>query len=601
MLREPEQATVVELAAALARERLLAAVGREVSAALDVAEILDRVLAHMAEVVLFKGGSIALIEDGALAIVAARGTLDRAASAVRVPVGEGIAGWVVAHGRSYRSDDLDAETTVTPVARHVGSNRLMRSYLAVPLLTGERVLGILQIDSAEPAAFTEADQSLLEAVAAQVSSAVERARLQAVVQAQTHALEERNERLSATAAELLDQNAKLRAVTQELLGQNEELLVQRQELAARAARIEELVALVGRHAAELDATIASISDGVWIVRSDGSLLVNSAARAMYGLEGLGPLQTMDDIAALMEVTYADGTPVAQDDLPLSHALRGEPVEQREEVVITRATGKKVPVTVSSAPLRDTSGGVVGAVSIHRDMTRFDEARQMREQFLSVVSHELRTPVTSIKGLVQLTIRRLHRDGNVQRALEGLGDVEEQVNRLVSLIDDLLDVNRIEGHRLELRRERLDLCGLVHAAAARLQTTTETHTLRLEAPDEPLWVEGDAHRLDQIFDNLLSNAIKYSPAGGDVEIAVHREGAEAVVTVRDHGIGIPARDHALLFERFGRASNVSAHGISGFGLGLFISREIAQRHHGRLWLAASDQTGSVFALALPSQQ
>ncbi len=598
---EAERMTPDEVVAALGRERLLAAVGREVSAARDIADILDRVLEHLAGVVRFKGGSIALIDDGALGIVAARGVLDPAARDVRLPVGAGIAGWVAAHGQAYRSGDLDAETQIAPAARDVGSNKLIRSYLAVPLISRDQTLGILQIDSAEPFAFSDADQELLEAVAAQVANAVERARLHAIVQAQTRALEQQNEQLRATAEELTSQNNELRAVTEELLTQNEELLLQRRELAARAMRIEELAALAARHAAELDATIESISDGIWIVRFDGSLLVNSAARAMYGLDGLGPLEGIEDVGRLMEVSYADGRPVEQDDLPLAHALRGEHIEQRDEIVTTRATGKRTPVSVSSSPLRDASGAVIGAVSIHRDMTRFHETQQVREQLLSTVSHELRTPVTSIKGLVQLTIRRLRRDGSAERAMEGLELIEEQVNRLVSLVDDLLDVNRIDSRRLELHLDRLDLCALVRLATQRLQTTTERHQLRVQESDAPLWIIGDAHRLEQVLDNLLSNAIKYSPAGGDVEIAVRAEGEEAVVTVRDHGIGIPETDRAVLFERFGRAGNVAAHGISGFGLGLFISREIMQRHHGRLWLAASDETGSTFALALPSCQ
>lgn len=594
----PGQATVPELAAALARERLLSAVGREVSAAADIATILDRVLAHLAEVIRFKGGTIALIEDGTLGIVAARGILDPAARAVRLPIGQGIAGWVAEQGRPYRSDDLDAETAVTPAARNVGSNALIRSYLSVPLIAHGQVLGTLQIDSAEPSAFSDADGVLLEAVASQVANAVERARLQALVRKQTEALEAQNEELRARTAELVTQNAELRAAAVQLSGQNEELQEQREELAARALRIAELVELVDRRAAELEATIASISDGVWIARRDGSLVVNQAALAMYGLEDAGPLERMEDIGRLMEVTYLDGTPVTRDDLPLAHALRGEHIDQREERVVTRATGQSTPISVSSAPIYDENGAVVGAVSLHRDITRRLQEQELRDQFISTASHELRTPVTSIKGLVQLTTRRLQRDGDVARALSGLEQVETQVNRLVGLVDDLLDVNRIESHRLELHLERIDLLALVQEAVSRLQTTTEKHDLLLQSPGAPLWIEGDAYRLDQVLDNLLANAIRYSPRGGPIEVTVRREGMEGLVAVRDHGVGIPTQDHERIFGRFGRASNAAAHNIHGFGLGLFISREIAERHGGRLWLASSDETGSAFTLALP---
>ncbi len=277
--------------------------------------------------------------------------------------------------------------------------------------------------------------------------------------------------------------------------------------------------------------------------------------------------------------------------------------------------------------------------LERTVARLKEVEQGRDDFISMVSHDLRTPITSIKGLVQLTAQRLRRENlDRERALAGLGQAEAQIDRLVALVNDLLDVSRIQGQQLELRRAPLDLMPLLRSAVDRLQATTAAHTLRLGGPAvgetgesaTALWIDGDARRLDQVLDNLLTNAIKYSLMGGaiDVEVrtaprsprsatdppveAAETTGAadggatepasvtddEVLVSIRDRGIGIPLEDRDALFERFGRAANAAARGVPGFGLGLYISRAIAEQHGGRLWLADSGDAGSTFALALP---
>ncbi len=516
-----------ELAAALEREHLLAAIGREAAAARDMGAILEAVLTPLSGVMRFKGGSISLIEDGALTLTAARGLVDEAAWRVRVPVGTGISGWVAANGRPYRSDDLDAEDVVRPAARNVGANALIRSYLAVPLMAQGRVLGILQVDSAAHAAFTAEHEELLQAIAAQVADAVERVHAEGGEREQIQALKRENDLLRAQAAELRPQNEALRDKATRLTARNEQLRAQRRELAARAARIEDLVRQSDQRTAELERTVA----------------------------------------------------------------------------------------------------------------RLKEVEQGRDDFISMVSHDLRTPITSIKGLVQLTAQRLRRENlDRERALAGLGQAEAQIDRLVALVNDLLDVSRIQGQRLELRRAPLDLMPLLRSAVDRLQATTAAHTLRLCGPAvgetgesaTALWIDGDARRLDQVLDNLLTNAIKYSLTGGaiDVEVrttprsprsatdppvdAVETAGVadgvaiepagvaddEVLVSIRDRGIGIPPGDRAALFERFGRAANAAARGVPGFGLGLYISRAIVEQHGGRLWLADSGESGSTFALALP---
>ena len=159
-------------------DSLLEQITVEVTSTLSLSEILERILTHLTGAITFAGGSIALITpDHELEIVASIGPLDEAARRVRLPVGQGIAGWVAAHGQPYLSNDLDEEDGVRPAARAVGTNRLMRSYLAVPLLVEGRVIGILQVNSPERAAYTAADLALLAQVALRCANAVAQARL----------------------------------------------------------------------------------------------------------------------------------------------------------------------------------------------------------------------------------------------------------------------------------------------------------------------------------------------------------------------------------------------------------------------------------------
>jgi signal transduction histidine kinase len=188
-------------------------------------------------------------------------------------------------------------------------------------------------------------------------------------------------------------------------------------------------------------------------------------------------------------------------------------------------------------------------------------------------------------------------------------VDLQINRLTQIVRDLLDISRIQAGKLEMTFTQLDLIEIVRQVCETMQMTTAKHTIRFNYEGvTTLIVNGDPERLEQLFTNLISNAIKYSPEGGMVDVEVQRIGDEARIKVRDFGIGIPAEDRAKLFERFHRASNISRHRITGFGIGLYISREIVQAHGGRIWLDDTtlprDETldpeacGSLFCVAMP---
>jgi signal transduction histidine kinase len=242
------------------------------------------------------------------------------------------------------------------------------------------------------------------------------------------------------------------------------------------------------------------------------------------------------------------------------------------------------------------------VLLLHDVTERRQVEAEKDQFLSVVSHELKTPLTTIKGLNDLASRRIKRGAPTPKVLENLQGVAHQVQRMEALIGDLLDIRRLETGTLPLVLASIDLTVVVSEACERAQSMTDRHTLRVEADrTQPLLVEADRGRIEQVLDNLLSNAIKYSPNGGTITLHLARVADQAVLRVHDEGIGIPEAGREHLFERFYRGANVQASQYGGLGIGLALSHEILNRHGGTLVLEATSARGSTFRISLPLER
>ncbi|MGZ3458862.1 MAG: PAS domain-containing sensor histidine kinase [Archangium sp.] len=272
--------------------------------------------------------------------------------------------------------------------------------------------------------------------------------------------------------------------------------------------------------------------------------------------------------------------------------------------------KVTPVRVHFAPCFDEGGEVEGGVGIVEDVTEqriaeaergrlFREAQEairVRDDFLTIASHELKTPLTPLKLHLQALKLKVASGRAVpaQHAERALA----QVARLSGLINDLLDTSRIQAGRLELKHEPVPLRELTREVLADLRQVSEHHPLEYEEPGEELVIQGDRGRLAQVLVNLLENALKYSPLGGTIRITLERDGAHARVSVTDAGIGIPPDQRAHLFERFFRARNAPISGFGGLGLGLYICRDIVERHGGRIWVESEVGYGSTFRFTLP---
>lgn len=367
-------------------------------------------------------------------------------------------------------------------------------------------------------------------------------------------------------------------------------------LAERRARLA-LAESYRQTAAELEAVISQMGEGVIVVDRSGLIqLCNQYAAQLHGggnLEGTCYGQGPD--YRICEPELAAG-PVHM--LPFGRAMDGEIVTSAEWSVY-RADGSVVILQGSASPIVGAAGERLGAVVVLRDVTARRQLEDEKDQFLSIVSHELKTPLTTIKGLSELAQRRILRGAPTDGVLHNLQTVARQVERMEHLIGDLLDSQRLKTGVLPFNLAPIDFTAVVRAARERAAALTDQHTIDLvQHGAEPLPISADLGRVEQVLDNMLSNAIKYSPPGTAIVMELSREADAAVLRVRDHGIGIPAEGRERLFERFYRGANAVAGKYSGLGIGLALSREIAQRHDGTLVLEATSPAGSTFKLALP---
>ncbi len=231
-----------------------------------------------------------------------------------------------------------------------------------------------------------------------------------------------------------------------------------------------------------------------------------------------------------------------------------------------------------------------------DITEHMSLERLKDEFLRTISHELKTPVTSVKGFAQLLLRRFTKQGDEQ-AVRMLTRMDAQLDRLTGLVNDLLDVSRIQVGKLALREDLFDLTELVQEVIEDIQATTSTHHLSLEGQGRPR-VYGDRDRIEQVMINFLTNAIKYSPHADKVLVQLSTSKHEVMVSVQDFGMGMADVHQQRVFEQFYQANDLTETTRTGLGMGLYISNEIIKRHHGRMWVKSTKGEGSTFLFTLP---
>jgi PAS domain S-box-containing protein len=318
----------------------------------------------------------------------------------------------------------------------------------------------------------------------------------------------------------------------------------------------------------------------------------------------------------ISMTPADGSPplyriqrggkdLPESELPMQLAIARR-ASISNDIEIVRSDGTVAFVQNDVEPLYDTQGNVYGCVSVCVDLTEqklaqgaLVEADRRKDEFLATLSHELRNPLAPLRSALE--VMRLARDmpDVVEKARQTM---ERQLMQLVRLTDDLLDVARITQDKLEMRRERIDLRTVLHAAvdAARPAIDAQGHSVQLDLPDTPLWADADATRLTQVFSNLLNNAVKYTARGGHIHVSAAATDADVILRVQDDGVGIPDEMLPLIFDMFTQFPGHRDRSHGGLGIGLTLARRLVDLHGGTIEAKSEGSgLGSVFTVTLPA--
>ncbi|MBU0492838.1 MAG: GAF domain-containing protein [Chloroflexi bacterium] len=456
--------------------------------------------------------------------------------------GVGLAGWVMQHRQpllvpDVRADDRWLETDSTTTTH---------SMMLVPVVAGDDVLGVASLSHPQANFFNEDQLRLVATIVGELGIAAHNAELYAYVREQ-------------------------------------------------AERMAQMYRQQEEEASKLSAILESIADGVMVSDAqDRIMLANRAAEHVLG--------TRLDVLTGQAIRRVMGGLLGEDDAAFYDLRQGLVADRQSLARIFEWEGRVISAHI--APMftgeRDLIGAeFMGLVTVFRDITKEYEVDRMKTDFVSTVSHELRTPLTSIKGYVDLIL-----DGDAGEinsdVREFLTTVQRNSDRLTELINDLLDISRIETGRIQLDLEPVRMTTVLEdvLSSQRVQLEEKDLVLHVHAPTDLPLVYADTQRLFRILVNLVSNAYKYTPAGGSVTITVHTTEHMVEVDVQDTGIGISEQDLPRLFSRFFRADDPLVRAISGTGLGLAISRSLVNLHGGEMWVASELGHGSTFSFTIP---
>ncbi|MCX5679320.1 MAG: ATP-binding protein [Candidatus Omnitrophica bacterium] len=337
--------------------------------------------------------------------------------------------------------------------------------------------------------------------------------------------------------------------------------------------------------AKLETILSSMFEGIMLTNEKGEiLLLNPSIRKLFFIdsltEGKKPLEVIRN-NAIQEI--------------VDRVLH----ENRE--VITQEVSISIPeqktIMINGVPIVKDSV-TEGAVFVFHDITELKRLEDIRKDFVANVSHELRTPISSIKGYAETLLDgKVDSEDNVK---EFLGIIYQDSNRLANLIDDLLDLSKIESGKMKMEFDPLEVLPLVKRCVNVLEKTAKDKKLsiKLEIPANLSKALGDHKRLSQVFLNLLDNAIKYTPEGGAICVGAADKEKFIQIDISDTGIGIPEKDLPRIFERFYRVDKARSRELGGTGLGLSIVKHIVQTHNGQVWVQSTLGQGSTFSFTIP---
>jgi two-component system phosphate regulon sensor histidine kinase PhoR len=363
------------------------------------------------------------------------------------------------------------------------------------------------------------------------------------------------------------------------------------ELEAQVSDLELQCRLAGRRERQTEAIIQSLRDAVFVIdESDRLLVANEAASHLFGFD----LRTsrQEPLAQLVGSAYQEFVDLLQ------HSLRSGIEATRREMTFSGAEGPHTFETIVSCV--QEGGRVCGAAAVLHDITREKEVSQMKNDFVSHVSHELKTPLASIMAYSEMLADGEADDEQTRKQFYDV--IQGQAQRLNRLIEDILNISRIESGLIKVKKEPVSLTILIEQQMQMIKGFAQEKNITVTRPEPIVFdqVCADKDMISQVIVNLLSNAVKYTPAGGNVRIAAEVDATEGLVrvTVTDTGAGIPPEEIGHLFEKFYR---VSANNklAKGTGLGLNLVKQIVEKvHNGRVFVTSQVGVGSTFGFELP---
>ncbi|MBM3800798.1 MAG: response regulator [Acidimicrobiia bacterium] len=430
----------------------------------------------------------------------------------------------------------------------------IRSILVIPLMLRDNPVGVMRLYTEDVHEFSDAEIGFVRAIANLGAIAIENAKL-----------------FEALKEELGDLTEDANEMAERLHESRTQLARQMNALSYEKNRLETI--------------LASMGEGVIVTDLDHRiLLVNAAAEGML------------DIHRQDAIGKDCGTTLPVKKTELEQILQAASDAKPSPPLVKKFRNKVLSILVSQ--IRDEKGQPFGLVSVFRDITQQAAIEALKSEFISVVSHELRTPLTPIKGYIDLIL-----EGDAGELTEEqkayLKIVEMNTDRLVALVNDLLDISRIEAGKIDLELKPVAVEDVIQETVAvhRKQIESRGLSLTLAIPSRLPWVKADRNRIAQVLNNLVSNACKYTPSGG-ISIAAAPDGEFLEVAVSDTGVGLSRDDMKKLFTKFFRAKNPATSETAGTGLGLAITKSIVEKHGGEIWVESRPGKGAAFHFTLP---
>ncbi|KEO84055.1 hypothetical protein EL26_06220 [Tumebacillus flagellatus] len=369
----------------------------------------------------------------------------------------------------------------------------------------------------------------------------------------------------------------------------DELGLMADSINAMAARLSDQIEDLTQQKGKVEGILSHLVSGVFVVDRSGRVtMVNQAAEKLIGVKADEMMQKWHweaggnfGLSSLVDEAILVGT------------------EQKKEVTFYKPVERTVEVYIT--PIHSNYNRIAGAVVLMHDVSDWRRLERMRSEFVANVSHELRTPITAVRGFSETLL-----DGameNPEITKQFLQIIHDESTRLTRLINELLELSKIESGHIQFRLGTVDLVNVVERTLVqyRHQAKQADVQLSMQLPPGKVEFEADADRVQQVLINLLGNAIAYTPAGGHVTVRVEDLGDEVLMEVQDTGIGIPEEDLPRLFERFYRVDKARARRSGGTGLGLSIVKHILEVHHGRVDVSSKVGEGSRFRVYLPKKQ